>query len=44
MKFGFDWPNVFREEESLKTVDVDGLSPDANIFYKLTCERSAQVS
>ena len=44
MTFGYDWPNVFKEEESLKTLDVDGRSPDANIFCKLTCERSAQVS
>ena len=44
MKFGFDWPSGFRR--SLKLWTDDGRTTDARawVYYKLTCESSAQVS
>ena len=47
VKFGFDWPCGFREEEFLNwwmTDDDDGLTLGASLPYKLTYEPSAQVS
>ena len=43
MKFGFDWP---RGSLKLWTTDDDGRRTDAEawVYYKLTCEPSAQVS
>ena len=51
MKFGFDWPSDFRGED-LEIVDNgrmmkdEGQTTDAEawVYYKLTCEPSAQVS
>ena len=52
IKFGFDWPRGFREEDLWKwwttddgrTTDYDGRTPGAYLSYQLTGEPSAQVS
>ena len=47
IKFVFDWPIGFREEDLLKWwTTTDGRTTDAGawVYYKLTCEPSAQVS
>ena len=47
MKFGFDWPSGFRGEEIVNDGRRnDGRRTDdgAWVYYKLTCEPSAQVS
>ena len=49
MKFGFDWPSAFRGEDVWKvwttTTTTTARTDDrAWVYYKLTCEPSAQVS
>ena len=52
MKFGFDWPSSFRGEDLWncerrtdgRTTDDRQTDAGAWVYYKLTCEPSAQVS
>ena len=36
IKFGFDWPSGFREEDLLKWWTDDGRTPARWVYYKLT--------
>ena len=45
MKFDFDWPSGFCEEDVLKSVENDRQQmTETYLYYKLTIEPSAQVS